>query len=192
MLQDISRRCDPCQGIHTAPTRFRVAFGVEHVRFNERILLDVMYVDGKPVLHILDEGTKFSAAKFLPDVSTKTIWRTLLQIWVMIYTGLPDRMMVNQGSAFGGLFVDLAALGNVEVERSGAEAHSSLGLCERYHQPLRHTYRKIMAQHPSTEPKLALACSVKAMNDTLGSEGLVPSALVFSEYPRVITRSDTP
>ena len=191
-LQDISRRCDPCQRIHTALTRFRVAFGAEHVRFNERIMLDVMYVDGKPVLHIVDEITKFRAAKFLPDVSTKNIWRTLLEIWVMIYTGLPNRMIVDQGSAFGGLFVDLAALGNVEVERTGVEAHSSLGLGERYHQPLRPTYRKIMAQHPSTEPKLALACSVKAMNDIIGPEGLVLSALVFGEYSRVITRSETP
>lgn len=73
------------------------------MRFNERILLDVMYIGGKPVLHIVDEGTKFIAARFLLDVSTKTVWRTLLEIWVKIYTGLPNRMVVDQGSAFGGL-----------------------------------------------------------------------------------------
>ena len=30
------------------------------------------------------------------------------------------------------------------------------------------------------------------MKDTLGPEGLVPSALVFAEYPRVFTKSETP
>lgn len=31
--------------------------------------------------------------------------------------------------------------------------------------------------------QLLLASAVKAMNDTLGPEGLVPSALVFGEFP---------
>ena len=31
-----------------------------------------------------------------------------------------------------------------------------------------------------------------AMNDTLGPEGLVPSAPVFGEYPKAYTRSKTP
>lgn len=61
------------------------------------------------------------------------------------------------------VFVYLAALGNVEVERTGVKAHSSLGLGERYHQPLRHTYGEIMSHYPSTEPTLALGCSVKAI-----------------------------
>ena len=30
------------------------------------------------------------------------------------------------------------------------------------------------------------------MNDTLGPEGLVPSALVFGESPKVYTKSETP
>ena len=82
-----------------------------------------MYIDGKAVPYIPDEGKKFSAARLLPDVPPKTIWRPLLEIGVMIYTGLPNRMIVDQGSAFGDLFVDLVALGNVEVEKTGVEAY---------------------------------------------------------------------
>ena len=72
-LEELSKRCDPCQRIQKAPTRFSVTFGAENVRFNERLLMDIMYIDGKPLLHIVDEGTNFSAARFLPDISTKTI-----------------------------------------------------------------------------------------------------------------------
>ena len=32
--------------------------------------MDVMYLNGAPVLHIVDEATHFSAAKFLPGMST--------------------------------------------------------------------------------------------------------------------------
>ena len=57
ILKDISKICDPCQRIKPAPVRFRVSFGAENVRFNERILMDIMYVDQSPILHIVGEGT---------------------------------------------------------------------------------------------------------------------------------------
>jgi len=39
---------------------------------------------------------------------------------------------------------------------------------------------------------MLLSFAVKAMNDTLGPEGFVPSALVFGEYPHVFTKSEVP
>eukprot|EP00737_Agarophyton_chilense_P000247 gb/GEZJ01000282.1/.p1 GENE.gb/GEZJ01000282.1/~~gb/GEZJ01000282.1/.p1 ORF type:complete len:768 (+),score=79.54 gb/GEZJ01000282.1/:1785-4088(+) len=90
------------------------------------------------------------------------------------------------------VFIDIAAISNVQVESTGVEAHSSLGLGERYHQPLRTTYRKIMATLPDTDREIALSCAVKSMNDTLGPEGLVPSALVFGEFPNITSKSETP
>ena len=55
--------------------------------------------------------------------------------WDSVYTGLPKGILVDQGTSFGPLFVNIAALNNVEVWTSGIEAHSSLGLGERYHEP---------------------------------------------------------
>ena len=115
------------------PTRFRVSFGAETVHFNERILLDVTYVDGKPVLYIVDEGMRFSAAQYPPDVSTKKIRNTMLQCWATIYTGLPNRMLVDQRSAFGPLFINIRVVSNVAEDRTGIEAHSSLGMGVWYH-----------------------------------------------------------
>lgn len=190
VLKDLSRRCDPCQRIQNAPIRFRVTLGAEEVRFNERILIDIMVLEGDPVLHIVDDATKFSAARFLPDVSTDTIWRMIVECWASIYTGLPNRILTDQGSQFGERFIDLAHVSNVEVNRTGIEAHAILGLGERYHGPLRSTFRKIKASRADANKRLALALSVKAMNDTLGPEGLVPSALVFGEFPQIGTRSE--
>lgn len=191
-IMELSRRCDPCQRIQLAPYRFRVSFGTENIRFNERVLMDVLFLNSKPVLHIVDEGTRFSAARLLPDYSTNTIWKTILECWAAVYTRLPNRMLVDQARCFGDSFIHLAAIANMAVERIGVEAHSSLGLGERYHQPLRTTYRKIICAHPKTEPQLSIALAVKSMNDSLGPEGLVPSLLVFGEYPKVATRSEIP
>lgn len=49
------------------------------MHFNERILLDIVTIDEKPVLHLVDEDTRFSAACFVPDVSTKNIWSAMLE-----------------------------------------------------------------------------------------------------------------
>ena len=154
--------------------------------------MDIMYINSDPILHIVDEGTKFSAAQFLSSISTDSIWKAILQCWSSIYTGLPNRALVDQGSQFGKVFLDVAALLDIKVDSTGIEAHSSLGIGEPYHQHLRQTFRKIMADHKKTDRDLALALAVKAMNDTLGPEGLVPSVLVFGQYPKFNIPSSKP
>ena len=189
-LKELTKRCVPCQRVHNAPMRFRVTMGAENVKFNERLMMDIMYLDGQPVLHIVDEGTRFSAAKFLEDLSAKSVWFAFCECWSNVYTGLPHKFLVDQGSSFMGVFVNIASLTGVEVQRTGVEAHSSLGIAERYHHPLRNTYKKLRMDFPNTPQRIILSVAVKAMNDTLGPEGLVPSALVFGEYPEVNTISE--
>lgn len=137
---------------------------------------------GKTVLNIVEEATHFSGVTLLHDVFTVTIWKKILFCWAFIYIGPLNRMLVDRESAFAPLFRNNVAVSMVDVDGTGIEAHSSLGLGERYHQPLHQTYRKIMAKHTNVDPQYALAAAVKAMNDTLVPEGLGPSALVFGEF----------
>lgn len=183
-LQELTRRCDACQRIQNAPVRFRVSLGSENLQFNEDVFMDIMYLEHKPVLHVVDAATRFSAARFLSDVSTTSVWAAFVECWASVYVGLPNRIRVDRGSCFGDNFYTIAIGANIDVARSGIEAHSSLGIGERYHQPLRNTYRKAKLSMASHIPDSSiLAMCVKAMNDTLGPEGLVPSALVFGVYP---------
>ena len=101
-------------------------------------------------------------------------------------------MLVDQGRYFGDTFATLCAMSNVDVKGTGVGAHNSLGLGERYHQPLRQTYRKIMSENPQSSHERALAAAVKAMNDTLGPEGLFRSVFMFGEFSRALTKSETP
>lgn len=80
----------------------------------------------------------------------------------------------------------------MKVSLTVTEAHSSLGLGERYQEPLRITFRKMTISHPNETDEYLLAFAVKAMNDTLIPKGYVPSALVFVEYPRVFLKSEVP
>lgn len=47
------------------------------------------------------------------------------------------------------------------------------------------TERKIIVQHAKSEFEFVLIMSFKPMNDTEGPDRLVPSALLFDEYPRM-------
>ena len=70
------------------------------------------------------------------------------------------------------------------------EAHWSVGKVEAYHAPLRRAWEIITAETKgSIEPADALQMALKAVNDTAGPAGLVPTLLVFGAYPRVTTDS---
>lgn len=187
LLDEIVKHWAPFQRIQRAPRRFRVTMGTEHIQFNERVLMDVMYLDGRPLLHVVDEGTHMSAAQFLPNKSTKSVWNAFLKCWCNIYTGMPNRILVDQGTEFGSTFVHLAAECGATVDHTGVEAHSSLGLCERYHEPIRTIYRKLRTEHPNMPRDLALSLALKGMNDVSRPEGITPSSLVFGTYPPMHT-----
>ena len=182
-LQETVSLFDPCQRTRNAPRRFRVTLGQEDLRFNAEAFIHIMYLDGRPVLHLFDAATRFSAARFPPKISTESVWETIIMCWYSVYTGLPHCIRVDDGSQFRKIFAELASLHQVEIKKSGTESHNSLGICERYHKPLRGTYRKLKLDHPSVQPQVLLALSLKARNDTLGPEGIVTSSLVFGESP---------
>ncbi len=124
--------------------------------------MDVMYLDGKPVLHIADEGNRFSAARFVPDVSTKTIWRTFLESWGAVYTGLPHKILVDQANYFRPMFATIGALSlSNRGETNWNRSRLKLVLGERYHEPLRTTFQKLKAASPEADPAFLLSFAVK-------------------------------
>jgi hypothetical protein len=73
------------------------------------------------------------------------------------------------------------------------EAHHLVGIVERYYRPLRRAYEIITSELKSDicPKEIRLQMAVKAINDTAGYDGLVPTLLVFGAYLR-ISNSDAP
>ena len=44
---------------------------------------------------------------------------------------------------------------------------------------------KLLEDHPNLKKNVLLAISVKAINDTLGPKSIIPSVLVFGEFPSI-------
>ena len=68
------------------------------------------------------------------------------------------------------------------------EAHQSVGLVERYHVPLKRAYEIIIKELKGLilDKNILLQMAVKAVNDTAGPNGLVPTLLVFGAYSRIV------
>lgn len=188
MLEDISRNCATCTTFSSKPLRFRVSMPADDLVFNQEISLDLFWLDGKAVLHIVDLGTGFSNAVFLNGHSVNDVWAAYTQCWSTVYVGHPNCFRTDSGSVFTSTrWNQLTSDNGIELKISGVESHNSLGLGERYHEPLRKIYRKLHHEAPDLEKAIVLRLALKAMNDTIGPEGLVPSYLVFGSLPKFPT-----
>lgn len=185
MLEEISKACSTCAVYSPGPRRFRVSLPKGDCVFNHTLAMDLLWLDGDPALNVVDVDTHFSSAIFLRVKSTRDVWNAFVVCWASMYPGYPDRFKVDQDSVFTSKeWRQLSADAGVEIEFSGVESHNALGVGERYHAPLRRIFRKIREDTPSVDPDIALKLATKAMNDSLGPEGLVPSLLAFGALPR--------
>ena len=76
-------------------------------------------------------------------------------------------------------------MAGIKHKSSGVQSYNSLGVSERYHSFLRQIYRKVRDAKPSISPQNALMLAVKAMNDSAGPQGLVPTVLILGVMPRI-------
>ena len=60
------------------------------VDFNYEIIVDIIYLDEKPVLYAVDNTIAFQAGRFLNNMSAKETWEALRQCWIDTYLGLSD------------------------------------------------------------------------------------------------------
>ncbi|KAI0993172.1 hypothetical protein K3495_g15012, partial [Podosphaera aphanis] len=185
-LSEISKFCHHCQLHGSAPKRFKFSLKDDR-EFNYEILADIMYLDSKPVLHVVDSATSFQAAQFLTTMSAKETWQTLRLLWIDTYQGPPDVITHDAGTNFSSVeFRNEARILGITCREVPVEAHWSIGKLERYHAPLRRAYEILSTELRGIySPKAVLQMAVKAVNDTAGPDGLVPTLLVFGAYPRI-------
>jgi hypothetical protein len=162
----------------------------DNFKFNYSIVVDVLYLSEKLVLQVVDVTTSFQAVHFLPDMSAKTTWETLRLCWVDIYLGLPDQLVYDASKNFSlqefQLYTKTIA---IEIKKVPVKAHNSIGKVECYHTLLRRAYDIISLELNSSSKDLILQMAVKAVNDSAGPDGLVPTLLVFGAYPRMTNDS---
>lgn len=184
MLEDIRNNCQTCQEFHSPPFRFRARIPESEIAFNQELAIDLLWLEGKPALHVIDTQTAFSNAKFINNKTADGLWQLFVDIWATVYTGYPSVIRLDRETSFDSkIFRRHAARAGITLQFSGIEIHNAIAVGERYHAPLRKIFLTIRSEHTKIESDVALRLGIKALNDTMGPNGLVPSLLVFGVLP---------
>ncbi|KAI1430907.1 hypothetical protein GGR50DRAFT_700807 [Xylaria sp. CBS 124048] len=172
MLKTITKLCHHCQIKGKAPQRFRFSLKDPDINFNYEILADVMYIDGSPVLHVVDAATGFQAARFMRNTSAKETWELLKACWIDTYLSPADVITHDSGTNFNSTeFRNEARLVGTTCNQVPVEAHWSVGKIERYHAPIHRDY-EIFSEEIKGSKASCLQMAVKAVNDTANPDGL--------------------
>ncbi len=99
---------------------------MDNITFNREIEVDVMFIDGDAVLHIIDRGTKYSVAKFMKNQTAEHTWVLIVELWISTFTSYPDIISAD-------FFQNSCLQLDIATKDTPAESHNSLSLCERYH-----------------------------------------------------------
>lgn len=100
VIAEINRLCHQCQLHQRGPQRFKFNLRDDHIEFNAEIIVDIFYLNGRPVLHVIDSATSFQAARFLPSMKSKSVWEGLRACWIDVYQGPPERIVHDAGKNF--------------------------------------------------------------------------------------------
>jgi hypothetical protein len=75
-IKQLTKYYEHCQKYGQSPGRFKF-YLKDDVNFNYSIIVDIFYINRKPVLHVVDEGTRYQAGQWLDNISAKHTWDAL-------------------------------------------------------------------------------------------------------------------
>ena len=185
-------QCSVCT--RTRPPRQpRPSKAIQSRRFNDRVLLDIVYLknihsETFPYLNILDDATTYNVFEPLPDRSETTVVQTLLKGWFRHF-GFPDSMLVDAEGAFRGVnFDQLISQAGIMVRCVPPDAHWQLGKAERHGQAVKFMVRKLVSQFAALsqhEMDLVVNMCLHAKNTLTRRSGASPCQWVFGRQPKL-------
>ena len=150
LLDQISKACSSCATYSNPPFRFRATISPDNIIFNREVSMDLMWLNKRAVLHIVDTATSFQNATFIRSQSSKELWNDFIECWASVYTGFPENIRLDRQSGFtADEFRNYAKNVGINLQFSGIESHNALGSGERYHMPLRRVFNVLKKEHPS-------------------------------------------
>lgn len=141
---------------------------------------------------------RYESAKCLINETAAEIWHAFRTCWQDMCLGLPDVVTHDAGTNFASR--ELAAncdLLHIRLSPVPKESPKTMGIVERQQDPMCRTYMAISKAAPITDVEIAnrvlpnlqfysiflIAC--KAVNDAIGTDGLVPNFIVYRAMPRL-------
>ena len=86
----------------------------ENTRFNAIAYIYIMFIEGAPVLHMIDDTTHSSAGQFVEPLTTESFRETILTLRANVYTVLLNALVFDDGSHFRDAFVEICEIHDFE------------------------------------------------------------------------------
>lgn len=187
LIEEISRSCATCAEINDRPVSFSVRTP-DSVIFNQQLLIGIMYYNSRPIIHIVDRGTRFSEARYLRRADAMTFWNIFVQAWSFLYMEHPSSILTDQDSVFmSDQWKGMCCASDIKIQTTGVESHNSLNAGESLHASPRQILRRLERDHSELTDQGHLATAVYIMNRTVNVDGICPMLLVFGMMPPIST-----
>lgn len=146
ILRNIGEDCTMCKEVSPGPWRSMLTMSPHELIFNHLVQLDTMYIRGWPFIHKVSKTTHFRQALFRRRQSTKEIWKMVHQICCLIYVGIPDYLVLDNGSGYASKKMKAPAeVFGLHLDGKPVETTSAIETIGRYPAPLRLDYEHIRA-----------------------------------------------
>ena len=183
LLQDINGSCQTC--IKYKRSSPRPAVGLPMAKeFNETLAMDLKELTGRGkklwFLHIIDLGTRYSAACIVTSKNKERIVGAIFTTWVSVF-GRPRKVLVDNGGEFANTsFISFAENFNLRNKTTAGESPWSNGTVERHNGLIGQSIDKI-CEDTQCSLEIALAWAVSAKNSLSNVYGYSPNQWFLGE-----------
>jgi hypothetical protein len=186
VIEHLNKYCHHCQMHEKSSERFSFSIK-DDFEFNFNILVNILYIDSKPVLHLVNEAIRFQADRWLKDISARHVWDQFRTCWIDTYLKSSDVIIADSDKQFVFReFKNYADNMSIIVKIVSIETHHSIEMMKRYHESLRRTYSIISTEISEIDSELILQMTFKVINDSIELNDLISTLLVFDVYFRMI------
>lgn len=100
MLKQITKACANCSELYSSPFRFRTSIPPDELQFNHELDIDMMWISGQLVLHIIDTHTLYQMGELTKSKSAASLYDTFVMCWDTIFIGYPGKIRLDREPAF--------------------------------------------------------------------------------------------
>ena len=171
------KNCEVCLKIRKPANKPKVCLPLSN-SFNQVVALDLKFIEGKIVLHLIDTFTRYSQGAIIPNKCATTVVETIFAIWITFF-GRPGSLFSDNGPEFNNEeFLDMCAKYEINVKVTPVEAPYSNGICERHNSVIDQMTRRTKMS-TGCSWRTALMWAVNAKNNLHNIYGFSPQQLVM-------------
>lgn len=115
-IKSITYACETCRNLTKRPSRIRESMHPDRVVFNLELSMDLMWLNVKPILRIVDRHTQFKNGVPFRTKRAEDVWYAFVEGLASIYLGDPNILRMDQEATFTSeFFRDTAGAHGIEL-----------------------------------------------------------------------------